>query len=153
MMSSSKFYNQYKDLLDKYKVVELFKYKIIMYDDCINGPKRTNKVNHITFNFTEKDVVNISWMFTDLLLLNLVAEEFDTGCWAPEEPLYLEFNGIKYTQFSNELIVNMLENRHIKHASFACTTEVWNGKSFWVRYIEVEGQRNDWMEESVRDLK
>jgi hypothetical protein len=60
MMSSSKFYNQYKDLLDKYKVVELFKYKIIMYDDCINGPKRTNKVNHITFNFTEKDVVNIS---------------------------------------------------------------------------------------------
>jgi hypothetical protein len=58
--TSSKFYNKYKNLLYKYRVVELFKYDIIMYDDCVNGPKRTNKVNHITFDFTERGVVNVS---------------------------------------------------------------------------------------------
>jgi hypothetical protein len=153
MTTSSKFYNTHKDLLDKYGVVELFKYDIVMYDDCVNGPKRTNKVNHVTFDFTEKDVVNVSWMFTDLLLLNLVAEEFDTGCWLPEEPLYMEFNGTKYTQFSDGLIIDMLENRDLKNVRYVCTHDVWNGKSIWLRYIQVAGQYNDCVEESVRDLK
>ena len=134
-------------------MVELFKYNIIMYDDCVNGPKRTNKVNHVTFDFTERDVVNVSWMFTDLLLLNLIAEEFDTGCWSPEEPLYMEFNGIKYTQFNGKLIADMLESGDVKNARFACTNDVWNGKSIWLRYIEVPGQNSDYVEESVRDLK
>lgn len=129
-MTSSRFYNEYKGLLDRYGVVELFKYNIVMYDDCVNGPKRTNKVSHITFDFTEKDIVNVSWVFTDLLLLNLMAEEFDTGCWSPEKPLYLEYNGTRYTQFSDELIVDILEHGNLKNARFVCTTNVWNGKSF-----------------------
>ena len=152
-MTSSKFYNKYKNVFDKYGVVELFKYNIIMYDDCVNGPKRTNKVNHVTFDFTERDIVNVSWMFTDLLLLNLIAEEFDTGCWSPEEPMYMEFNGIKYTQFNVKLIADMLESGDVKNARFACTNDVWNGKSIWLRYIEVPGQSSDYVEESVRDLK
>jgi hypothetical protein len=53
-------------------------------------------------------------VFTNLLLLNLIAEEFDTGCWSPEEPLYMEFNGTKYTQFSDKLIIDILENGNLK---------------------------------------
>ena len=92
-------------------------------------------------------------MFTDLLLLNLIAEEFDTGCWSPEEPLYMEFNGIKYTKFNGKLIADMLEGGDVKNARFACTNDVWNGKSIWLRYIEVPGQNSDYVEESVRNLK
>ena len=65
----------------------------------------------------------------------------------------MEFNGTKYTQFNDKLIADMLEGGDVKNAHFACTNDVWNGKSIWLRYIEVPGQNNDYVEESVRDLK
>lgn len=65
----------------------------------------------------------------------------------------MEFNGTKYTQFSDGLIIDMLENRDLKNVRYVCTHDVWNGKSIWLRYIEVPGQNSDYVEESVRNLK
>jgi len=115
--------------------------------------KNTNNVGHVSFDFRTKNIVNVSWRDADLLFLNLLEEEFDTGWILPEIPEYLEFNNIKYTQFSDKLIEDILKNRSIKSAFFMCDTKVWEGKSYWVRSFRPEGCAIDFLEESLRDLK
>ena len=124
-----------------------------MFDNVLSGCKNTNKVGHITFDFREKNLIKVFWLETDLLLLNLIEEEFDTGYFEPETPEYFYFNVIKYTKFSINLIEEMLKNNNIKYGYFFCDEVTWNNKSYWVRVFSLEGKKPDFDEEALRDLK
>jgi hypothetical protein len=95
-----------------------------MFDNVINGMKNTNKIGHITLDFRQENLVKISWVYNDLLLLNLIEEEFDSGYTTHEIPEYFEFNNKKYNSFNEGLIEDILNNPHNKCAVFVCTKEI-----------------------------
>lgn len=128
------------------------KFNIGYYDNCLSGPKNTNIIEDIVFDFRDQNFYTMSWRENSnkLLVLTLISNEISGELDHRSDNFKID--DLNYTELNYFCIESILNNK-VNFCKFQCSEENMFLASITVRYLFDDSDWDNFWFESLRDLK